>query len=45
MTPDGRTTGPVTTAEVDEVKDSMIGDRFMIRFSEERSSTGRWASG
>jgi len=38
MTPDRRTAGtstPMTTQEIDLTKDSMLGDRFMIRFSED----------
>ncbi len=36
MTPEpGRHVQPITTQEVDQVRDSMIGDRFMIRFSED----------
>jgi aquaporin Z len=37
MTPDGeeRTATPVTTQEIDLAKDAMLGDRFMIRFSED----------
>ncbi len=36
MTPsDGPIATPVTTQEVDQVRDSMLGDRFMIRFSED----------
>ena len=36
MTPEPRQPArPVTTQEVDQVKDTQIGDRFMIRFSED----------
>jgi hypothetical protein len=36
MTPDDEAPGrPITNLEADRVKDSMIGDRFMIRFSED----------
>ncbi len=35
MTPDERAAPPLTTQEVDLDKDSYLGDRFMIRFSED----------
>ena len=36
MTPaDGRSAMPVTTQEADLAKDSMLGDRFLLRFSED----------
>jgi aquaporin Z len=35
MTPDGQTTQPVTTQEIDRQRDTILGDRFMMRFSED----------
>jgi aquaporin Z len=35
MTPDDRAAQPLTTQELDLARDSMLGDRFMIRFSED----------
>ena len=35
MAPDDRATTPLTTQEIDLDKDSYLGDRFMIRFSED----------
>jgi aquaporin Z len=35
MTQSGVPVGPLTTKEIDLEKDSMLGDRFMIRFSED----------
>ena len=35
MTPDDRVAQPLTTQELDLARDSMLGDRFMIRFSED----------
>jgi aquaporin Z len=35
MTPDERAAQPLTTQELDLARDSILGDRFMIRFSED----------
>ncbi len=35
MTPDNPAAQPLTTQELDLARDSMLGDRFMIRFSED----------
>ena len=35
MTPDEKSALPMTTQEIDLARDSMLGDRFMIRFSED----------
>ncbi len=35
MAPDEKSALPMTTQEIDLAKDSMLGDRFMIRFSED----------
>ena len=35
MTPDGPAAQPLTTQEIDLAKDSVLGDRFMLRFSED----------
>jgi aquaporin Z len=35
MTPEDRAAQPLTTQEIDLARDSMLGDRFMIRFSED----------